>query len=152
MLAIPLILPISRSKWTSRSCRNGCKTSRWPFDVLPIVIQGMSKWSKNHPCCKALQSCTLSKRSKPTHTVLLLLLLFHVEMVEIYIQYSINNVISNSKSSNKCTIRFTVWTTTKFKLRCPKTSIYRHFELSLSWNAFDLMELRTNRVRINHAF
>ena len=58
---------------------------------------------KDHPCCKALQSCTLSKRSKPTHTVLLLLLLFHVKMVEIYIQYSINNVISNSKSSNKGT-------------------------------------------------
>ena len=48
------------------------------------------------------------RKGRNQHTVLLLLLLFHVEMVEIYIQYSINNVISNSKSSNKGTIQFTV--------------------------------------------
>ena len=86
---------------------------------------------KDHPCCKALQSCTLSERSKPTHTVLLLLLLFHVEMVEIYIQYSsINDVIFNPKFSNKDAIQLIVWITTEFELRCPETSIYKEFEQS----------------------
>ena len=67
-----------------------------------------------------------------THCIsLLLLLLFHVEMVEIYIQYSlINNVIFNPKFSNKDTIRLIVRITTEFELRCAKPSIYKEFEQS----------------------
>ena len=69
------------------------KVSIRPVSIRPVsgpltffLLSSRACWNgqKDHPCCKALQSCTVSKRSKQTHTVLLLLLLFHVEMVKIY--------------------------------------------------------------------
>ena len=40
-----------------------------------------------------------------------------------------NNVISNSKFSNKDILWFKLQTATKLELKCPKTLIYSHFEL-----------------------
>ena len=42
---------------------------------------------------------------------------------------SINNMISKSKFLNKDILQFNLQTTIKFKLKCPKNSIYSHFEL-----------------------
>ena len=41
----------------------------------------------------------------------------------------INNMISKLKFSNKDILRFNLQITSNFKLKCPKTSIYSHFEL-----------------------
>ena len=65
---------------------------------------------------------------------------------------SINNVISNSKFSNKDILRFKLRTTTKFELKCPKTSIYSHFDLGEGLNWLQMMEFQINRVRINSIF
>ena len=64
----------------------------------------------------------------------------------------INNVISNSKFLNKGILWFKLQTTTKFKLKCPKTLIYSHFELDKGLNWLQIMEFRINRVRMNSIF
>ena len=65
---------------------------------------------------------------------------------------SINSVISHSKFSNKDILRFKLQNTTKFELKCPKTSIYSHFELEKGLNWFQIMEFQINCVRINSIF
>ena len=53
---------------------------------------------------------------------------------------SINNMISKSKFLNKDILQFNLHISTKFELKCPKTSIYSHFKLAKakidfeSWN------------------
>ena len=62
---------------------------------------------------------------------------------------SINNMISKSNFSNKDILRFNLCTTTKFKLNCPKTSIYSHLELEKGLNWLQIMEFWINHVQIN---
>ena len=65
---------------------------------------------------------------------------------------SINNMISKSKFSNKDILQFNFWITTKFELKCPKTSVYSHFKLVEGLNWLQMMEFRINRVWINSIF
>ena len=41
----------------------------------------------------------------------------------------IKNVISKLKFWNKGSLQINLWITSNFELKCPKTSIYSHFEL-----------------------
>ena len=51
---------------------------------------------------------------------------------------SINNIISKLNFLNKDILRFNLWTTTKFELKCLKTLIYSHSELEKGYIDFKL--------------